>query len=262
MKRFLIISLLALFACSCTKITKFEAPSDYEFWQYEKKVDGKKLYGIVFKKHIKFMLGEYGILEEEPSLTSSNNGIPCLYDSISFEKICGKEYMFVCKKDGQTYYHLSTGKMLAGGNPVTKVEYMNDSSEHTCLGYTHDFKFHTNKGIYTKSLGPHEDVCIDHYGYAIKENGKWGFVRDYDFWNTGDRERYKQVLPCEFDEFADVLDLTKYCTVIILARRDKNWECYDGVGNKIPLKKDWLDTVMHARKKNKSDRPIYRVIYE
>ena len=56
MKKFLLISFLALLACSCVRITKFDAPDDYEFWQYEKKVDGKKLYGIVFDRHIKFKI--------------------------------------------------------------------------------------------------------------------------------------------------------------------------------------------------------------
>ncbi|MBE6444490.1 MAG: hypothetical protein E7019_00320 [Alphaproteobacteria bacterium] len=263
MKKILLISFLALLACSCVRITKFDASDDFEFCQYEKKVDGKKRYGVIFKNSIKFMLGEYAFLEEETKFDPLSSGvIPCIYDSISLKMICEKEYMFVCQKDGQTYYYSQKGAIHAGGNPVTKIEYMGDSSRYYCFGHTHDFKFYTEKGIYTKSAGPHEDICISYYGYAIKENGKWGFVRDYEFWNIGDDEPYKQVLPCEFDELADVLDLTQYNTVITLARKGTTWECYDGKGQKIPIKKEWLNTVIRTKKQKNLNQPIYRVVYK
>lgn len=258
MKKLLFIAaFVCLVMSSCTKFTPTGIAGT---WYIHK--NGKV--GVVRDRDIKMYVNQgnssysYGRLTidkellKEPYLSSLSGLIPWHFDEITVEKFNnGKAALFRCTKDNKAYYYNTTlTKKFAGGNPVNKIEslgmlYLGSA----CKPNDNEYRFYTDKGIYTRNIGPYEDIYIGIYGYAFKQNGKWGWFYGRDDSNKG---KYTQILKPEYDAVIEVHDgglPQKFPShsnlLVVLGRKGKTWYAYDSEGKPLKVNQDFVETLFN-----------------
>ncbi|MBE6452208.1 MAG: hypothetical protein E7012_01805 [Alphaproteobacteria bacterium] len=259
MKKLLFIScLLVLTICSsCTKFVDVEG-QDQVLYAIQK-IDGQERWGIILKRDTKIIcsIGGYhygNITTEDIGYPFINSGVECKYDSISFVDV-GPTKMFIGHKGTDKYYYLQSTTWCAKENPVTKVEYLG-SGEGLCFGNKYEFKFYTSEGVYNLSRGPYEDIEVGFMGYAVKQNGKWGYYHGRHNVSNGKKERYVQIIPCEYDEIIPIINEPRLKD-IVYARKGTQWECFNKRGEKIKVDKNLLNKAISWKPKMKKYGLLY-----
>ena len=174
--------------------------------------------------------------------------IPWYYDDIVIESFGAKNKLFRCVKDGKNYYYTTHPSVCGDGNPVNKIEELGRLyCGYSCHHYSADFKFYTDQGVYTKSAGPHEDIYLGIWGYAFKENGKWGWISGRSDINKG---QHTLILPAKYDGIIEVLDSAvpqKFgahkSIAVVLARTGNVWQAFDTEGNQLPANQAYIESL-------------------
>ncbi len=238
-----------IFAFTCEKFA--ETGSVYGRLYVIKKVDGKKQWGVVLKQDalVLLPLGKYSygyirIPENEIGYPFYSTGIKCKYDEIRLEKVLW-EKMFICKKDGKTYYYHENTDWYADEKPVSKIEDYGPGKSKCFLNFR-EYKMYTESGIYTASLGPVEDVKVGFWGYSIQKNGKWGFVHGRQDVPHSKTEKFKEIVPCIYDEIVEAID-SQGVKAIIFARNGDVWYAFNENGQSIPVNKSRLSIARKYR---------------
>ena len=268
MKKFLFILLgiiavaLLAFAFTCGKFV--ETGSEYGRWFVIKKVDGKKQWGVDLKRDAVAVLSfgnrGYGYItidEDEIGYPFAQTGIKCKYDQIEFKKVA-ESMMFIGHKGSELYYYDENADWFADEKPVYKMENLGKSSSRS-LGYTWEYKFYTPEGVYIHNTGPYEDIFVGLWGYAIKQNGGWGYVYGRHDIKTEGQDRFKQTVPCLYDEIIEAID-TKQLHNKVFARKGNTWVVYDNEGNKTSAPASTIQAAKRTKDK-KTDRPFFTHYY-
>ncbi len=231
MKKIFLALLTAIVALSFGACTKFqETGSKYGRLYVIKKIDGKELWGVAYEDDAKlfFHSDQYGYGKLKTYKEEwQQRGIKCQYDKIDFKQIGKGSNMFIGHKDGQLFYYNENCEALAENHPVTKVEYVG-SGQGLCFGNYWEYKFYTPAGVYSTITGPYEDLNVGCFGYAIKENGKWGYV--YGRHDIKNDPRYNQTVPSEYDEIIEAI-AGNFSKNLAFARKGNSWTAYDNKGN-------------------------------
>lgn len=268
MKKFLFFLLglvaiaVAAFAVTCDKF--METGSEYGRWFVIKKVDGKKQWGVVLKRDAvkvlslgKYSYGYITIDEDEIGYPFAQTGIKCKYDRIEFKDL-GEIMVFIGHKGDDLYYYDENADWLAEEKPVYKVENLGKGSARS-LGYNWEYKFYTRDGVYLYNIGPYEDIFVGLWGYAIKQNGGWGYVYGrYDIKTKG-KDRFKQTVPCLYDEIIEAID-TKQLHNKVFARKGNTWVAYDNEGNKTSVPASTIQAAKRTKDK-KTKSPFFTHYY-
>lgn len=242
----IVLFFTALAVCLLSSCTTFEKS---EFRNVLVKQDGK--WGILHedKVTIALSLGKrgYGWLSEG---TTFSQGIECQYDSIVYRDKLGDKtfHFFIGYKGGQKYY-LSTWRWpFADGQSVTDVSY--HGTFFNRIGPL--YKFVTEKGIYLQEpdgrhsfVGPYEDIYVGFNGYAVKQNGKWGFTQGE-----------KLSVPAVYDDIIEVWDfapkaigyphIARVEKVVLARKKGGSWVGFDMNGKAVNISvsalNHWLKT--------------------
>ena len=248
MKKILFFLLTAIVALSFGSCTKFQsAGPDSERLFVIKKIDGKVQYGAAFKDDVQlfFSVGQYSY--GKLKISESYLCVPCQYDDIEYTKV-GETMMFVCHKDKQMFLHARDGSSYTDGNPVTDIKFIGDG-RGLCFNAKWEYKFYTPVGVYNTVTGPYEDLSVGFLGYAIKKNGKWGYI--YGRYDSEDEPQYRQIVPCQYDEIieADVINNRD----LALARKGTSWVAYDKQGHIIKVNPAFIRYAKNLKDKHTSE---------
>lgn len=249
MKKFFFFLLTAIVALSFGSCTKFQsAGPDSERFFVLKKVDGKVQYGAAFKNDVQLFLPigkySYGKLK----IPESYLCVPCKYDDIEYTKV-GETMMFVCHKDKQMFLYDAGGSPYAGGQPITKIDFLG-RGRGSCFGTKWEYKFYTPVGVYNTVTGPYEDLSVGYFGYAIKENGKWGYM--YGRHDVKATPRYRQTVPCQYDEIIEAIS-GDFPYNLAIVRQGNNWVVYDNQGRIKKVNPALIRHVKRVKDKNTTE---------
>ena len=255
MKKILFFLLTAIVALSFGSCTKFQsAGPDSERFFVIKKVDGKVQYGAAFKDDVQLFLPigkySYGKLK----IPESYLCVPCKYDDIEYTKV-GETMMFVCHKDKQMFLYDAGGSPYAGGQPITKIDFLG-RGRGSCFGTKWEYKFHTPAGVYNTVTGPYEDLSVGFCGYAIKKNGKWGYM--YGRYDSEDEPQYRQIVPCQYDEIIEADAYLGFSMAVV--RQGNNWIAYDDKGQPKKVSTEFVRYLKKIKDKNTSE-PFFFLDY-
>ncbi len=242
MKRYYLI-LISICALLSSCVRAYDEGCAEGQYLYTKKVDGKQYWGVVRDKHA-FPYGKYIFLRMDDD---ERPGIKCEYDKIEYKAI-GPLNMYVAYKGSEVYYFDEVSlSPKANGNPVWNVEFVKDFAS-SCFGNRHIYKFYTKDGVYSCGLGPCQDIFVGYYGYAIKDNGKWGFYYGrYDL-SPGRDDKYYQIAPCIYDELIEVDD--EAWGFVLLLRKGAKWKAIDKSGKELFLS-DYMRDYILSKKQQK-----------
>lgn len=258
MNKILLIALNALFFCSCT--TFIPTGSEYDLWFAVKKVDGKEQWGVVQDGHAKGIslngkkVGfiHLSSVEKELGWPYAGYGIGVKYDSIKFVDFHSQK-MFFAYKDCKNYYYSEGFRYYADEQPVERLEYVS-VGRNKCFNNKVDIKFYLEDGsVYTTNTGIVEDVEVGFWGYALKENGKWGYFYGRSDIKTNDN-RFTQTVPFAYDEIIESLDM-KYMKHLVFARQGNVWHTYNKKGERIPTDMNMINHALKLQEDSKFIRP-------
>ena len=260
MKKVLFIAMVSLLLGSCT--TFIPTGSEYNLWFAIKKIDGKEHWGVVQDSHAKGVNlngKRVGFIhlsrsEKEQGWPYEGKGIGIKYDSIKFVDFHSHK-MFFAYKDGKNYYYSEGFTYYADEQPVEILEYVS-IGRNKCFNNKIDIKFYLEDGtVYTTNIGPVEDIEVGFWGYALKENGKWGYFYGRADIKTND-ERYKQTVPFAYDEIIESIDM-KYMKHLVFARQGNAWHIYNKKGEKLPTDINMINHALKLQEDSKYIRPNF-----
>lgn len=262
MKRFVAFIVLSFFFSSCT--TFIPTGSEYNLWFAVKKVDGKEQWGVVQDGHVKGIningkkVGFIHLtsVEKELGWPYAGYGIGVKYDSIKFVDFHSQK-MFFAYKDGKNYYYSEGFKYYADEQPVERLEYVSPGIGK-CFKNRIEAKFYLEDGtVYTTNRGPVEDIEVGFWGFALKENGKWGYFYGRSDIKTNDK-RFTQTVPFAYDEIIEALDM-KYMDHWVYARQGKVWHIYNKKGERIPTDMNLINIALKDREQSQYNRPDFLI---
>ena len=273
MKRFVAFIVLSFFFSSCTT---FIFTGRDNAWYAVKKIDGKKQWGAVSERYVRGL--PYNELDADGNeirkvkgyihLSSTDrelkrelgywpfDAIGIKYDSIRLVNFHDYE-MFFAYKDGKRYYYTGGFRPIADEQPVERVEYIS-SGVSKCFKNQIEAKFHLADGsVYTTNKGPVEDIEVGFWGYALKDNGKWGYFYGRSDIKNKDK-RFTQTVPFAYDEIIEALDM-KYMNHLVFARQGNVWHTYNKIGERIPTDMNMINKVLNEREQSRYNRPNFLI---
>ncbi len=214
MKKFVLFFVSVLLATNLSSCTKFVKPQvDDEENVSQLFVMKEQKWGMIDRQAavVIWPWGKCCYGWEKKSLIGESWNAKPVYDSITVSKAFQPlTVLYIGWKGGHKYYYGANGQSCAEGKAVAKIEY---AAKNTCCFGTAVFKLVTETGeCYLQDAfvnsPPYvrlcEDARVEDFGYAVKLNGKWGYiygrhdVKRYD--ETGYVWVFKEVLPCIYDE--------------------------------------------------------------
>lgn len=271
MKRFVAFIVLSFFFSSCTT---FIFTGRDNTWYAVKKIDGKEQWGAVSERYVRGLpcneldadgnvirkvKGYIHLSSTERELKRELgywpfDAIGIKYDSIRLVNFHDYE-MFFAYKDGKRYYYTGGFRPIADEQPVERVEYVS-SGASKCFKNRIEAKFHLADGsVYTTNMGPVEDIEVGFWGYALKDNGKWGYI--YGRSDIKD-ERFTQTVPFAYDEIIEALDM-KYMNHLVFARQGKVWHIYNKKGERLPTNMNMINKALNEREQSRYNRPNFQI---
>ena len=273
MKRFVAFIVLSFFFSSCTT---FIFTGRDNTWYAVKKIDGKEQWGAVSERYVRGLpcneldadgneirkvKGYIHLSSTDRELTRELgywpfDAIGIKYDSIRLVNFHDYE-MFFAYKDGKRYYYTGGFRPIADEQPVERVEYIS-SGVSKCFKNQIEAKFHLADGsVYTTNKGPVEDIEVGFWGYALKDNGKWGYFYGRSDIKNNDK-RFTQTVPFAYDEIIEALDM-KYMNHLVFARQGKVWHIYNKKGERLPTNMNMINKALNEREQSRYNRPNFLI---
>ncbi|MBE6448847.1 MAG: hypothetical protein E7018_06105 [Alphaproteobacteria bacterium] len=244
---YLIWAFVCFLTCGCVRADDEGAAPGH--FLISKKEKGKQYWGAIKSKYVTPFGNRAYLRVDDSELESCCGGICCEYDRVEYKDI-GPEKMYVAYKGSDAYYFDKNFFPIARHEPVIKAQFVK-KGKNLCFGNGYEYKFYTQKGVYTRSVGPYEDVFVGFYGYGIKENGKWGFFQGRHDVTYGRKEKFVQNVPCLYDELIETVRSDGYH--LVLARSGNKWKAIDKDGKEVALSSSFLKRAATGVKKNSAE---------